>query len=722
MALSVARRPTVTLGPMQEEHSTGLPRGDGPRPRAAFLHIAKCAGTSVRAALSAAVGNPPQPPQQFDSCYVAGLDRPDLLSDAARNQVAWNDQPVGVGEYTFHVHWSLPTLRSFFESGDIATVLRDPLSRILSYVEYARSLPTTLHRTWYPDTLPLDLCRMPLVDVLTLPLASRATDNLITRQVLWHDQRLPIGDFIEHEAASLATDCIGALSELGVVALVEQGDAMWNMLSAWLGAPVPVQRSNETPTRQLPGIIRRASDVARALDLLVQRTQADLPVWAHFARERGIDDPEGRATAAVERRLNQWCGTAFLAGFRDLTPPALTPPADTHASSTLGQALDGAVPADGWLLTVDLEPADHLSLLQRRVTSVVRPGENPPAHHVVEPIDLDAVDLRDALTGHDPTAVVVGPRWVERTRPGRLFTQLAQVAAPDARMMVVTTAAGAGRVERLVRSGGWGSVVQLPLPNGVVVSALNRPDPTAATHYGVPFQLDDPDDSRALVLALAAGGERVLELGCSEGLGTRVMQARGQRVVGVEIDPTAAELARPFAESIIVADLDQADALEPVADQRFDTVIAADVLEHLRAPADALRRALTLLKPHGDVVLSIPNLAHADVRMALLDGTVPYAELGLLDRTHIHWFTYQGFRQLMADCDLVPVEWRRTVRAPGTTEVPLSARMKRLASRWFSDDPHATTYQWVVRCRRAAEAGEVPDPVGAPGRRRRLRR
>ena len=127
MALSVARRPTVTLGPMQEERSTGLPTSGGPRQRAAFLHIAKCAGTSVRAALSAAVGNPPQPHQQFDSCYVAGIERPDLLSDAARSQVAWNDRPTGVGDYTFHVHWSLPTLRNFFEPDAIATVLRDPL-------------------------------------------------------------------------------------------------------------------------------------------------------------------------------------------------------------------------------------------------------------------------------------------------------------------------------------------------------------------------------------------------------------------------------------------------------------------------------------------------------------------------------------------------------------------------------------------------------------------
>lgn len=693
---------------MHEERTSGL------RPRAAFLHIAKCAGTSVRTALGAASGNPAQPPQQFDSCYVAGIEHPEGLPDAARSQVAWDDRPSGVGAYVFATHWSLPTLRAHFEPADIATVLRDPLSRILSYLEYTRSLPTALHRTWYPHTLPLDLCRMPLVDALTLPEAARATDNLIARQVRWHDPRLPTADFIaEHDAASLAADTIGSLDQLGAVALVEDGDEMWHRLSRWLGASMPVQRSNSTPSRQLPGVIRRAAEVATALDLLVQRTQVDLPVWAHFAREHGVNDPVGLATAAAERRLNQWCGTAFFAGFRDLHPAS-----DAAATSELAHALDGGIDADAWLLTVDLPEADHLSVVQRRITAVITPGEHPPAHHLVEPIDADVVNLRDLLVGHDPTAVVVGPRWTARSHPGRLFAELAQACAPDARLLVVVSATDASRVEHLLRGSGWGTVAHLPLPHGVAVSALNRSDDEPATHYGIPFALDDPDDSRALVLALSASGHHVLELGCSQGLGTRVMHQRGQRVVGVEIDPAAAALARPFAQAVLVADLDDPAALDPLLDQRFDTVVAADVLEHLRAPADALRRALRHLAPHGDVVLSVPNLGHADVRMALLDGTVPYADLGLLDRTHAHWFTYHGFRQLMTDCGLVPVEWRRTVRAPGTTEVPLSADLHSLAHQWFADDPHATTYQWVVRCRRATEATEMPDPAATPAARR----
>lgn len=693
--------PTVTLGRMHAERASDL------RSKAAFLHIAKCAGTSVRAALSAAVGDPPQSPQQFDSCYVAGIPDVAALSHEARSQVAWDDRPTGVGDYAFANHWSLPTLLTTFDAPDIATVLRDPLSRILSYVEYARSLPTSLHRVWYPDTLPLDLCRMPLLEILTLPAASRATDNLITRQVCWHDPRVPIGAFItDDDAAALATDTIAALSGLGTVALVEQGDEMWRQLSQWLGAEVPVQRSNETPTRQLPGIIRRARDVADAIDVLAQRTQADLPVWAHFAHICGINNPVEAATAAAERRLHSWCSTAFFAGFHDLRPAE-----GTVATSTLGRALDGAIAADAWLLTVDLAAADHVSLARRRITAVVGPGEQPPVHHLVQPVDHDMVNLRDALTGHDPTAVVVGPRWARREHPGRLFTQLAQVAATDARLLVVSTHADAAGVERLLRTSGWGRITHLPLPDGVAVAAFNRAEGEAGTHYGVPFRLDDPDDSRALVLALAAHGRRVLELGCSQGLGTQVMQARGQTVVGVEIDAAAAALARPYAEAVLEADLDDESSLDPLLDSEFDTVIAADVLEHLRAPVAALRRALRHLAPNGDVVLSIPNLAHADVRMALLDGTVPYADLGLLDRTHTHWFTYDGLCRLMAECDLVPVEWRRVVRAPGTTEVPTAADVRHLAEQWFGDDPHATTYQWVVRCRRTADAAAATDPA-----------
>jgi 2-polyprenyl-3-methyl-5-hydroxy-6-metoxy-1,4-benzoquinol methylase len=288
-------------------------------------------------------------------------------------------------------------------------------------------------------------------------------------------------------------------------------------------------------------------------------------------------------------------------------------------------------------------------------------------------------------------------------------------------LVVCPGRADAAEAEAQLRSTNWHDVSFVPLPVGLLAIASPGVATTAApaTHYGLPFRLDDPDDSRALVLQLCATAPTVLELGCSQGLMTSVMARRGQRVTAVELDPVAAAEAAGYAERVVQADLDRPDSLAVLEGQRFHAVLAADVLEHLRNPEDCLRRATELLAPGGRIFLSIPNLAHADVRLALLDGQVPYADLGLLDRTHIHWFTYDGVTALLATCGLVPVGWHRTHRSPGAADVPLAPDLVPVAQYWFADDPEATTFQWIIECARAAEATAVADPM-PPTRPRRF--
>ena len=70
-------------------------------------------------------------------------------------------------------------------------------------------------------------------------------------------------------------------------------------------------------------------------------------------------------------------------------------------------------------------------------------------------------------------------------------------------------------------------------------------------------------------------------------------------------------------------------------------MVMGDVLEHLRDPLNSLRHAVRKLKPSGFVVTSLPNIAHGDVRMALMQGKFRYRETGLLDRTHMRFFTLE---------------------------------------------------------------------------------
>ena len=91
----------------------------------------------------------------------------------------------------------------------------------------------------------------------------------------------------------------------------------------------------------------------------------------------------------------------------------------------------------------------------------------------------------------------------------------------------------------------------------------------------------------------------------------------------------------------------------------FDAIVAADVLEHLKDPLEALNRLRPFLKPDGFFVISVPNVAHGSVRLALLSGDFEYADIGLLDSTHLRFFTRETLEKLLDDAELGLVEMRR---------------------------------------------------------------
>ena len=81
----------------------------------------------------------------------------------------------------------------------------------------------------------------------------------------------------------------------------------------------------------------------------------------------------------------------------------------------------------------------------------------------------------------------------------------------------------------------------------------------------------------------------------------------------------------------------------------YDVVLAGDVLEHLVRPHDVLCRAVRLLRPGGHVVISLPHVGHVDVRLALLQGEWKYRPWGLLDATHVRFFTLPTIKEMLAD-------------------------------------------------------------------------
>lgn len=165
------------------------------------------------------------------------------------------------------------------------------------------------------------------------------------------------------------------------------------------------------------------------------------------------------------------------------------------------------------------------------------------------------------------------------------------------------------------------------------------------------YEFDTNADSiAARVVRLVGYDKRVLELGCSSGHMAKVFRLHGCQVIGLEMDPVAAASAREFCEMVYEVNLDQADWPEALKDQaKFEVIVAADVLEHLRDPRACLGHLRRLLHDDGVLIVSTPNIAHGGVIASLMQGSFQYRETGLLDRTHIHFFTENSLREVLKE-------------------------------------------------------------------------
>jgi 2-polyprenyl-3-methyl-5-hydroxy-6-metoxy-1,4-benzoquinol methylase len=146
----------------------------------------------------------------------------------------------------------------------------------------------------------------------------------------------------------------------------------------------------------------------------------------------------------------------------------------------------------------------------------------------------------------------------------------------------------------------------------------------------------------------------VLDVGCGFATTSQHIEKRGNRVTGIESSAEAAAVARTRVSEVIHGDLQT----HPLAGRRFDVIIFADVLEHLAWPIGVLRSYLDLLKDGGSVIVSLPNVGLWSVRLNLLFGRFRYEETGVLDRTHLRFFTRRTAREMIESTGLEIV--RRT--------------------------------------------------------------
>ena len=157
--------------------------------------------------------------------------------------------------------------------------------------------------------------------------------------------------------------------------------------------------------------------------------------------------------------------------------------------------------------------------------------------------------------------------------------------------------------------------------------------------------------ARSEILAhVPTTARRVLDLGCATGAtGAALKQRQDAHVTGIEIEPEYAREAERHLDRVILGDVAAPHDLAT-----YDTLIAADILEHLTDPWTALRRYAEHLEPGGTAVVSLPNVAHWSTYAYLLAGRWPRKPEGIFDATHLRWFTLKDAKDLLTQAGLTP--------------------------------------------------------------------
>jgi len=195
-------------------------------------------------------------------------------------------------------------------------------------------------------------------------------------------------------------------------------------------------------------------------------------------------------------------------------------------------------------------------------------------------------------------------------------------------------------------------------------------------HYA--FRVDPAiaNNSHTKVIRMIGRGKRVLEVGCATGYVSAYLSQQMQcEVVGIELDPQMAKKAERYCSKVVVGDVEK-DAFDKLAGV-FDVITFGDVLEHLVTPGEVLRKSRDYLGPDGYVLISLPNVAHYRVRLALLQGRFDYEEQGILDRTHLRFFTLRNARRMIEDAGFEVQDFQIVYCTRGTRLVDWSLRIQR---------------------------------------------
>ena len=214
--------------------------------------------------------------------------------------------------------------------------------------------------------------------------------------------------------------------------------------------------------------------------------------------------------------------------------------------------------------------------------------------------------------------------------------------------------------------------------------------------YDTPINLNE-DNSISLIIEQIKPNTQVLEFGPATGRMTKYLkQVLHCDIYIVEIDSEAFETASKFAEDGILGDIEKYEWLEKYRNKKFDYIIFADVLEHLINPQEVLIKSKELLAEGGTIITSIPNIAHNSIILDLINNKFSYSKTGIMDSTHLRFFTYYSLQQFFDDCNLTIIKEKMVVMGleqAGLDNISQNASNNQLEMLKYRD--FAFAYQFV---------------------------
>lgn len=167
----------------------------------------------------------------------------------------------------------------------------------------------------------------------------------------------------------------------------------------------------------------------------------------------------------------------------------------------------------------------------------------------------------------------------------------------------------------------------------------------------------DPYHTHVKLLNKIRVNSTVLEIGSATGYFTNMLLKKGCKVTAVEKDKRAYMMSKKIKGVRFIND-DVVNIKKQISTRsKFDHILLADILEHTASPLRVLRLLKDYLKQDGAFVISIPNSANFSVRLMLLRGKFTYQEYGIMDKTHLHFFTNNSIRRMFNNLNLNVVDF-----------------------------------------------------------------